>query len=288
MSDASSSLGPAFLGAFEGSISVLLTLFAGYYVGRLEILDHKAVRRISQLCSNLFLPCLILEQMGPELTASNIAKLWIIPVWGVMSTVLAHIVGWLGQKAFKTPYWVIVASGRPNSSALPLLLLQSLESTGILDSLGAPGESPSKILHRAKSIILLNVVIQQSITFQIAPSVLRWDDGTSKQDDEEEGPEYLTPALGKSSSRLNPVIQDRERVGLLQNHDCISYGAGGQGEEEGDFLDALAGIEDQPDIHWPQSIGALEKPIKGTLSWMSAPLIAAIVALLIGVSVVHV
>ncbi|KAI0812764.1 membrane transport protein-domain-containing protein [Irpex lacteus] len=281
MADAGSSLGPAFLGAFEGSISVLLTLFAGWYVGRIGILDHQSVRRISKLCSNLFLPCLIVEQMGPELTASNISKLWIIPIWGVVSTVLAHLVGWLGQKVFRTPYWVIVASGRPNSSALPLLLLQSLESTGILNVLGSPGEDSSKLLDRGKSYILLNVVIQQSITFQIAPAVLKLDDG--KHQDEEQGPASLTPAVRKPAGRLNPVVQDRERVGLLQNYDGISYGGRGQGEEEGDFPAALAAIEDQPDIHWPRSIGVLEKPVKATLDWMSAPLIGAVIALLLGI-----
>ena len=56
MSDAGSSLGPAFLGAFEGSVSVLLTLSVGYVVGRMGVLDHNSVHRMTKLCSNLFLP----------------------------------------------------------------------------------------------------------------------------------------------------------------------------------------------------------------------------------------
>jgi auxin efflux carrier family protein len=278
MSGVGSSLGPAFLGALEGSISVLLTLSAGYYTGRIGLLDHGAVTRISKLCSNLLLPCLIVEQMGPELTATNLSKLWILPVWGVLSTALAHLVGWLGQVVLKTPHWVIVASGRPNSSALPLLLLQSLESTGILNSLDSTGASSSKLLSRAKSYILLNVIVQQSITFQTAPNILKMDDGEG-QDDEERGPASLTPAAHKSAGRLNPIVQDRDRVGLLEDYDGASYGT----REETHFPVALSAIEDRPDIHWPRKLQSIEKPIKAVIHWMSPPLIGAIIALVLGV-----
>ena len=59
-------------------------------------------------------------------------------MWGLVSTTIAHLVGWAGQAALKTPYWVIVAAGRPNTSAMPLLLLQALDNTGILAELAHP------------------------------------------------------------------------------------------------------------------------------------------------------
>ncbi|KAI0341980.1 hypothetical protein BDW22DRAFT_1358095 [Trametopsis cervina] len=276
MSDAGSTFGPAFLGALEGSLSVLLTLFAGYCAARLRLLDHNTVHRLSKICSSLFLPCLIVEQMGPELTAANLAKLWIIPAWGLVSTAVAHLLGWLGQAVFKTPYWVIVASGRPNTSALPLLLLQSLETTGVLKSLAAPGADTAKVLARAKSYILLNVVVQQTITFQLAPSVLRMDDG--KHADEEQGPATLAPVPRKPSGSLDPGVQDEEHVGLLADHDGHSYGT----SQASDFPSALAPIADQPDIHWPQRIQFLESPLKRIYASMSPPLIAAIIALILG------
>ncbi|KAI0682414.1 membrane transport protein-domain-containing protein [Cytidiella melzeri] len=276
-----SSLLPAFLGALEGSISVLLTLFAGFCIGRMGLLDHASVRRISKVCSSVFLPCLIIEQMGPELTISNISKIWIVPVWGVVSTILSHLLGWLGQVVFKTPHWVIVAAGRPNSSALPLLLLQSLESTGILNHLASSDADSSKLLSRAKSYILLNVVIQQSITFQLAPSILHLDDGPSAHADEELGPASLAPASRKPTGSLNPIVQDRERVGLLDDYDVHAYGANGQ-REDGNFSAALSAIQDQPDVHWPKRVHFAEKPVKAVMNWISPPLTAAIIALVLG------
>lgn len=280
----------SFLGALEGAISVLLTLSVGYYVARAGMVDHKTVKRISALCSNVFLPCLIVVQMGPELTAGNLRKVWILPVWGLISTIIAHSLGWAAQAAFRTRSWVIVAAGRPNTSALPLLLLQSLESTGVLKYLAGDAEAVSKTLHRAKSLILLNVVIQQTITFQIAPSILRRDaglDGKGRDDAEGGTSRTLTPADPRDhAGGLAPIVQNTERVGLLQDTSGTLYGAlGDRDVEDVEYHTALKSIADAPDIdvRWPKSIGILEKPVKRLWATMSPPLIAAIIGLVIGV-----
>ncbi len=75
--------------------------------------------------------------MGPELTTSNLSRLWIIPLWGLMSTIVAHLIGWSGQALLRLPHWTIVAAGRPKPNALPLLLVQSLQYTGVLDDLSS-------------------------------------------------------------------------------------------------------------------------------------------------------
>lgn len=286
--DSGSSFGATFLGALEGAISVLLTLAAGYWVARKGMIDRDATHKVSNLCSMLFLPCLIVVQMGPELTASQLRRLWILPIWGFVSTLLAHLMGYIGYKIFKTKNWVIVASGRPNSSALPLLLLKALSTTGILDQFSSGDESSSKLLSRAQSLILLNVVVQQTFTFQIAPWLLKRDKkgqgSDGDEDDVEHGPASLTPASpGKHISNINPVVQDRERVGLLSDQDGRDYGST-EGHSGVDYAGAINPIADRPDIHWPKRIGFLEKPVKKTLGMMSPPLIGAIVALVVGVS----
>lgn len=261
---------------------MLLTLFAGYYVARLGLLDHATIRRMSKLCSSLFLPCLIIVQMGPELTASNLRRLWIIPVWGLVSTIIAHLLGWLGQTLFKTRAWVIIAAGRPNTSALPLLLLQSLGSTGVLDQLSDKGQDSSKVLERAKSLILLNVVVQQTITFQTAPWLLRRDkekDRKENEGDEENGPATLIPE-GRHASHVNPIVQDTERVGLLQDQNVRSYGTQ---EDQHEYPMALNPIIDEPDIYWPRKLAVLEKPLKSAWNATSPPLIGATIALTLGV-----
>ena len=288
----SSTFAASFLGAFEGAVSVLLALAVGYHVAQIGIVDDKTVHRISRLCTSVFLPCLIVVQMGPELTVSNISKLWIIPVWGLLSTAFAHLLGWVAQACFRTRSWVIVAAGRPNTSALPLLLLESLSSTGVLRMLATDGESISDTLRRAKSLILLNVVLQQTITFQLAPSLLERDcklDGKRSGRDEEEvsdedsdSSRSILKPENEHRSHITPVVQDAERVGLLQDSDQASHSYGTNDETR--YAEALGPIIDQPNLHWPRRLKNIEKPLKMVISSMSPPLIGAIVGLVIGVS----
>jgi len=213
----------SLLGAFQGVTSVLLILIAGWLTAVLGVLDRPTVKRISSLCSKLFLPCLIAVQTGPEFTKENLSRLWIIPLWGCISTFIAHLIGWMGQSMLKLPHWTIAAAGRPNSSALPLLLPQSLEKSGVLDELGTTGESSAKILFHAKSYLLLNVVVQQVITFEIGPFLFKLD----KRNDGANIEEGADDVLSNSSTfyhGLPPVVQNPERVGLLQDYEGITYG----------------------------------------------------------------
>ncbi|KZT72205.1 hypothetical protein DAEQUDRAFT_736344 [Daedalea quercina L-15889] len=259
-----------FVGALEGTISVLLTCFAGYAAARRGLLDRVTVKHLSKLCTSLFLPCLLIVQMGPELTPSFLSRYWIIPLWGLVSTVVALLLGWAGQRLFRLKHWTIIACGRPNSNALPLLLLQSLESTGVLSRLATNGDDLQETLNRAQSLLLLNAIVQQVVTFQLSPPVLRLDDGHSKSIDG--GPGTLRPGPG----RILPITQDEERVGLLDDLD---------GMEETDSIDgpaALGAIEDIPDFRWPKHLKFAEKPLKMAWQCMSPPLIGAIIALIFG------
>ncbi|KAH9839382.1 uncharacterized protein C8Q71DRAFT_749203 [Rhodofomes roseus] len=257
-----------FLGALEGAGSVLLTCFAGYIVARRGLLDHSTVKQVSKLCTTLFLPCLLIVQMGPELSVSSLSRYWIIPLWGLISTAIAHLIGWAGQRLLHLKHWTIIACGRPNSNALPLLLLQSLESTGVLSQLSDDGDL-KRVLNRAKSLLLLNAIVQQVITFQLAPSVLRLDDGQHKSD---AGPGTLRPGPG----RILPVAQDEERVGLLDDS---------EDQEEADGINgrgALQPIQDMPDYRWPRHLEFAKKPLLTVWTYMSPPLIGAIIALIFG------
>lgn len=108
------------LGALEGAVSVLLTCLAGYVAVRRGLLNRLTVKQVSKLCTALFLPCLLIVQMGPELTVSSLSRYWIIPLWGLFSTAVGYLIGWAGQRLFGLKYWTIIACGRPNSNVLPL------------------------------------------------------------------------------------------------------------------------------------------------------------------------
>ncbi|EIN12010.1 hypothetical protein PUNSTDRAFT_142187 [Punctularia strigosozonata HHB-11173 SS5] len=251
------------LGALEGSISVLLTLLAGYIATRAGMLNKQSAKQIMKLSTSVFLPCLLIQQMGPELSPSNLGRLWIMPAWGLVSTVIAHGLGWVGVKLFKLPKWTIIASGRPNSNALPLLLLDALDSTGVLDALKKnDSDSSSSTMNRAKTIVLLNAIVQQCFSFAIGPEIL--------EDADQEDHDRLLPG----PSGIGATIQDSEHVGLLADHD---------GMDNTEYPSApIKQLENIPDIHWPNRILFLEKPVKKIASYLNPPLIGAIIALILG------
>lgn len=151
------------LGSSQGAISVLLTSLIGYACAssKNSLLGTKSqqsivLKRLSQLSSKLFLPCLIISTMGPQLTFENLKDWWIMPLWGLISSFLACVIAWVGTACCGFEMWTIVAAARANAVAFPLLLIESLMHTGVLGMLQAEGETVQQTLSRAKSIVLLN------------------------------------------------------------------------------------------------------------------------------------
>lgn len=255
-----------FIGALQGSISVLLTLLPGYLSARWGVIDHPTAKSISDLCSSLFLPCLIIVQTGPELTVAELRRLWIIPVWGLLSTIIAHLIGWAGQHTFRLPYWTILAAGRPDSNSIPFLLLQSLKYTGVIDALKQPGEDAGGTLRRAQTYVLLNAVVQQTFTFQLGPAIISRDRQRKNNSDRE-----------RSEGELG-IARDSERAQLLHTRDAQSYGT------LQDYPNALRPLEDIPRVQRPAVIRRLVNMFKLAMSYLSPPLIGALIALFLGVS----
>ncbi|KDQ57276.1 hypothetical protein JAAARDRAFT_35913 [Jaapia argillacea MUCL 33604] len=277
-----SSLVDTLWGTFQGSLSVLITTLAGYLAARYEFLDRPTVKRVSNISSLLFLPCLIVVQMGPYLTAQELGTVWIMPVWGLLSSVIAHLLGWLGKATLRLEWWTVVASGRANANALPLLLLQSLENSGVLSTLRKPGESMTETLDRAKSIVLLNSVIQQVITFSLGSSLLRRDLQNAKIENCDPEGDRLNP--GSRAARF-PAIQDTEHVGLLRDYDHDE-------SEDDDFRIPFNQLDNTPDLDvWsrlPVSprvrrvFYKSRKLVKKGFSWLNPPVAGACVALFLG------
>lgn len=77
-----------------------------------------------------------------------------------------------------------------NTTSLPLLLIQSLEATGILDSILRDGDSASDAVSRAQSYFLINAMVKNCLTFALGPRLLRpGDEDTPDKDDDNEGGE---------------------------------------------------------------------------------------------------
>lgn len=76
----SSGLWPSFLGGLQASLSVLLTLGYGVLAGRIGLIRPSSMKDVSKLCNKMFLPALLIVNVGEQITAGELHKYW--PVLG--------------------------------------------------------------------------------------------------------------------------------------------------------------------------------------------------------------
>lgn len=67
----SSGILPSFLGALQVSLAVLLTISYGAIASRFNLLKESSSRDISKTCVRLFLPALLITNVGAELHADT-------------------------------------------------------------------------------------------------------------------------------------------------------------------------------------------------------------------------
>lgn len=67
----SSGILPSFLGALQALVGVLLTISYGAAASRFNLLKESTCRDISKTCVRLFLPALLITNIGSELHADT-------------------------------------------------------------------------------------------------------------------------------------------------------------------------------------------------------------------------
>ncbi len=110
---------------------------------------------------------------------------------------------------FKLPAWTVPAICFNNTTALPLLLVQSLFSAGILDTLLKDyDDTTSEAVKRAKSYFVVSAVVGNALTFTMGPRLLDGeespdapaeDDKKNDSDDEERGRTARDEEEGRNS-----------------------------------------------------------------------------------------
>lgn len=126
---------------------------------------------------------------------------WCYAVWSISYTLLSVLLGRTLTRIFKLPAWVTPAIAFNNTTSLPLLLIQSLKQTQILDAILVGGESGSAAMDRAESYFLINAMVSNSLTFALGPSLLKpgdedapdsEDDKTGEITEDDEAEEQLS------------------------------------------------------------------------------------------------
>lgn len=104
---------------------------------------------------------------------------------------------------FKLPSWATPALTFNNTTSLPLLLIQSLDATGILNTILKDGESTADAINRAESYFLINAMVSNSLTFALGPRLLSIGDEDAPDDEDKDE--------DQGSGSEQPHSQDEEQ-----------------------------------------------------------------------------
>ncbi|KAF2842370.1 hypothetical protein M501DRAFT_411682 [Patellaria atrata CBS 101060] len=218
MSSEGSSLTTSFLGALQASLAVLLTVLWGVIATQFGLLSESSAKDISRTCVRMFLPALLITNVGSQLHLDTATRYVPLLLWAIMYNVLSIAFGVIFTKVFKMPKWVTPAIAFNNTTSLPLLLVQALSATGILGQLlMSDTDSPSDAVDRAKSYFLVNAMVSNSLTFALGPRLLNGQeedapdelDRKNEDEDEEEGSDPDGEGQGDGTDEQTSLLPDR-------------------------------------------------------------------------------
>ncbi|TKA65330.1 hypothetical protein B0A55_10573 [Friedmanniomyces simplex] len=213
MGSSSSSIVVPFLGALQASLSVLLTIAAGVVAAQTNLLSEKSSKEISKLCVRLFLPALLIVNVGSQLHLDTGIRYVPIILYALFYNLSSMLLGWGITRVFGMPEWVTPVVAFNNTTALPLLLVQSLDATGILGSLDESGD----VIERAKSYFLVNAMVGNSLTFALGPRLLNGQEEDAPDADEEKEDQTEEEADSELESQREEAEDANEDSSLLPN-----------------------------------------------------------------------
>ncbi|CAM9369562.1 unnamed protein product [Chrysoparadoxa australica] len=141
-------------------------IIAGYYPKKEPLLDKETVRKISQLCSLLFLPCLVTASIGASLSVEKLAEFGPLLLFSVAAHILSACLAWLCGKLLpvdRVVYKAVtIAIIFPNAGSLPLLLMESLCEQPLIS---ANFPTPAECFEEATSMIFGYLLVWHLLFF---------------------------------------------------------------------------------------------------------------------------
>ncbi|KAJ5731624.1 uncharacterized protein N7483_006132 [Penicillium malachiteum] len=162
-----------FLGALQACVSVLLTMSYGIAARRLGLIHDAAINDMSGLAVKLFLPALIIVNLGEQLHWGTVMNYIPVIFWSISYTCASIGIVHVISRMFNLPQWVKPACSFNNTTSLPLLLLDALDSVGSLRLILRKGETTSEEIDRAQSYFLVCAVISKTIAYVVGPRMLQ-------------------------------------------------------------------------------------------------------------------
>lgn len=203
-----SGLGSSFVAAIQASLSVLLVISYGGIAAHLGLLDSKNGKAISKICVKMFLPALLLVKLGSEMHPGSAHRYLIILIYAFIAHIVSFLIGIAAHVLFKMPDWITCAIMFNNTTSYPLLLIQSLDETGILRVLMVEDESTMEMIERAKSYFLVFSTISSCLTFAVGPRLIDTEHAPDSDDEDRS----LVSSAGTLNG-LNAIDEREEDVG---------------------------------------------------------------------------
>jgi len=280
----------SFVGALQASLSVLLVICYGGIAAKLKLLSKENAKAISRISVRMFLPALLFTKIGSELHAGSASRYGIILVWAIVTHVVSFAIGMFAHYILKLPSWTAIAVMFNNSTSYPLLLIEALAETGILESLIVTDESTKDAIERAKSYFLVYATVSSCLTFAVGPRLIDTENAPEMEEDDEpkDGEDGVGAADGADDRDEEAAT---ERTGLLGHRNGALSGDPFHGMKK--FFASITNSEDAINERRayiiPKSAWARLSP--RTKWWMlfvsdffNAPLLGAVLGAVIGLT----
>ena len=194
------------LAALQSSIAILLIIAAGYVCRKRNFLTETGESQITSLCNSIFLPALLVSQVGPNFSLHDSAKIVPIFIFAAAEMAIGYVVGKIGERYFKFPRWITPSLMFNNTTSLPLLLARDLKDNGIMDALlMGKHDTPGKALDRMESYILINAVFHSVLRFGLGPRLMNEKEEYEEVNTEREP--LIPRQRGEIKSRLGGVYR---------------------------------------------------------------------------------
>ena len=190
------------------------------------------------------------------------------------------LLGFVATRLFKLPSWITPALCFNNTTSLPLLLVQSLEATGILSRLlASDSDTTSGAVKWAKSYFLVCAIVGNSLTFALGPKLLDGEESPEESDEEQK----RSQANGNSETNHEEDIEQGQQNG----HDNDTTN-----EETSLLPDTIVQHSQQLERkyyaegkhHWDRFPPWLHSFLNFSYGFFNAPLIGAVIGAIIGLT----
>lgn len=216
----------------------------------------------------------------------------VLAVWSLIYTLTSMLLGYVTTRFFKLPSWTTPAICFNNTTSLPLLLVQSLDATGILTKLFmSDSDTSSEAVKRAKSYFLVCAIVGNSLTFALGPKLLDGEEGPDQKEEEEEVDEADAADGGVEGTedveqgRLRPTEQqngsaghDDEDVTVNEETSLLPDPLVRRGQDTG------RQAYDQGKKYWDKLPSWAQTFLDFMYSFLNAPLIGAVIGGIIGLT----